>query len=90
MTWKSIDTAPKEGTKIDLLFPYPHGRAINCFWLPNTTASGGMWVWRTPTWEGGAVLPEDHWMLNGYSFIEPSHWMPVPTPPSAHHEGGSS
>jgi hypothetical protein len=36
------------------------------------------------------VLPEGHWMLNGYSFIEPSHWMPVPTPPSAHHEGGSS
>jgi len=80
--WQPIETAPKNGTKIDLLYPYPRGRTINCYWAQNDLAVLKFgWVWRTPTWEDGVLLPEDQWNVNSYGG-EPTHWMPSPALPS--------
>lgn len=78
MTWHDISTAPKDGTVIDLWCPAGPknyaGRHADCWW------------W-TPTWEGdgkpGWVVrysetTDNCWTLDA----EPSHWMPIPLPPS--------
>lgn len=75
--WQPIETAPKDGTKVDLLYPYPRGRAINCFWEERHLA----WVWRKATWKEGDLLPEDQWDWGYYANMEPTHWMPRPAPP---------
>jgi hypothetical protein len=79
-TWYDITTAPKDGTKIDLLFPYPRGRTVDCFWGEIGIALGKVWVWRTPIWKDGVLLPEDQWDVNCYG-SEPTHWMPAPASP---------
>jgi hypothetical protein len=80
--WQPIETAPKDGTKIDLLFPYPRGRTINCYWgTIGLSGSEGLWVWRQPTWGNGELLPEDQWQMSCYPNLEPTHWMPVPELP---------
>jgi len=28
-----LDAAPGDGTKVDLLYPYPRGRTTDCYWL---------------------------------------------------------
>lgn len=78
--WRPIETAPKDGTRIDLLYPYPRGRTINCYWMGEL---GFGWVWREPTWEKGELLPEDKWSICNRPNSEPTHWMPVPDPPAA-------
>lgn len=76
--WRPISEAPKDGTKIDLLFPDPRGRTIDCFW----DEIGPGWFWRTPTWENGELLPESKWNMSCYPNMEPTHWQPLPSPPS--------
>lgn len=79
--WLPIETAPKDGTKIDLLYPYPRGRTVNCLWAQNDLAYLKFgWIWRTPIWKDGVLLPEDQWNVNCYGG-EPTHWMPVPALP---------
>lgn len=80
--WQPIETAPKGGTKIDLLYPHPRGRAVDCHWGDYALFGLG-WYWRTPIWEKGALLPEDQWSLNSYPNMQPTHWMYPPAPPSA-------
>ncbi len=78
--WKPIETAPKDGTFVDLLYPYPRGRTINCQW---TTDFEIGWHWMTPQWDaGGKLLPESKWFTNTYPGMQPSHWMPIPLPPA--------
>lgn len=76
--WQDIATAPKDGTKIDLLFRYPRGRTINCFWKGEL---GFGWVWLTPVWENMELLPEDQWYISCYPYMEPTHWMLPPDLP---------
>jgi hypothetical protein len=76
--WRPIESAPKDGTKIDLLYPYPRGRAINCQW---TGALGMGWHWKEPTWKHGELLPETEWDWHSYPAMEPTHWRPLPEPP---------
>lgn len=82
--WRSMDGAPKDGTKIDLLFAEPRGRTINCFWLQNEfTGPDGGWFWRTPAFaETGEVLPEEDWFLSCYPNMTPTHWRLPPAPPA--------
>lgn len=76
--WLPIKTAPKDGTRIDLLYPYPRGRTINCFWKGEL---GIGWAWLQPTFGPDGVLPEDQWDMGCYLNLEPTHWMPIPPPP---------
>ena len=78
--WQPIETAPKDGTLIDLLYPYPRGRAISCMW-GDGSGFGPEWFWREPRWDGGVLLPEDQWSVSSYPNMEPTHWMPAPKPP---------
>ena len=57
--WRPIATAPRDGTRVDLLYPHPRGRMINCFWHVRTRT----WMWRTPRWQGDTLLPEHQWDL---------------------------
>ena len=75
--WRPIATAPRDGTKVDLLYPHPRGRTINCFWHPRTRT----WMWRTPQWEGDTLLPEHQWDLHHAPDAQPTHWRLAPVPP---------
>lgn len=91
--WQAIETAPKDGTKIDLLYPYPRGRTIDCYW-DDSRQIGGMWVWRTPAWRTespGGLLPESEWKFHCYPNMKPTHWRPappLPPPPQAQQKEG--
>jgi hypothetical protein len=79
--WRPISEAPRDGrTTVDLLYPYPRGRAVNCFWVDDGTFGPG-WYWREPAWEGGELLPEDQWSLVCYPNMQPTHWMREPPAP---------
>ena len=83
--WRTIDSAPSDGTKIDLLFPYPRGRVVNAYWKGDL---GFTWVWRRATWDdSGNLLPEDRWSISSSPNMEPLAWMPAvsddfPLPPT--------
>ena len=69
--WLPIETAPKDGCRVDL---WAGEREPNCSWRKPV----GREDW---TYEGitGAT-----WRDNGGNTIwEPTHWMPLPEPPSA-------
>jgi len=70
--WKPMQIAPKDGTLIDLMYPYPRGRAINCQW------KHGSWGFKTPTWKDGELLDPEKWHWNTYPNLQPYAWM---TPP---------
>lgn len=68
--WRDIADAPRDGTVIFALWPYtPTQCAFETRWHPadDTDAAG----WSAKNW--GHIL-------DGY---EPSHWLPLPAPPSA-------
>jgi len=80
--WQPMETAPRDGTKIDLLYPYPRNRMIDAFWDHNM-----MWVTREPKWRVDEetneliLLPEKEWDWVTYSGMEPLCWMPCPEMP---------
>jgi len=84
--WYDISSAPKDGRKVDLLYPYPRGRTVDCYWAQNDLADLKFgWIWRTPIWKDGQLLPEGQWNVNCYGG-DPTHWMPAPAlppPPSS-------
>jgi len=79
--WLPIASAPKDGTKIDLLYPYPRGRTINCYWGETDLHCGPLWVKRNPTWGASGLLPEREWNTSCFPNMEPTHWMPAPALP---------
>ena len=64
--WKSIETAPKDGTPI---LGYQRGWFINGGEI-NITTWNPIWG----TWQ----IPSSDW--------RPTHWMPLPDPPTAQSE----
>lgn len=88
MSWLNMNTAPKDGTKIDLLFPYPRGRTIDCFWKEGDIYGSGNWYWLKPIWGsqpglgiGWQLLPKSEWEMCSYPNMEPTAWMPAPQLP---------
>jgi len=86
--WQPIETVPKDGTKVDLLYPYPRGRTNDCQWREGGVYGTGNWYWQTPTWGsqpgkgvGWHLLPESEWETHHYPNDEPTHWMTPPAPP---------
>lgn len=69
--WRDISTAPKDGTLVDLWIPRRRERAADCRFI-----KGG--------WRELSLTPFDtmEWCsLEGYD--QPTHWMPLPEPPTA-------
>lgn len=64
--WQSIETAPKDGTKIDLWHP-TKGRCVNAFWQRLTSILYEPSCWSNQSW--GRI-------------VGATHWMPVPADPS--------
>lgn len=71
MTWQPIETAPKDGTRVDL---WVYGdRVCDACW----SGSRGQWVNPQPTTSWGMAVMEDDVVC----FIDrATHWMPI-TPP---------
>jgi hypothetical protein len=67
MDWQPIETAPKDGTEIDLWSPICK-RIPDCKWL-DRYATG----WFTRGDRG--------WEEISTAMISPTHWMPLPAPP---------
>lgn len=74
--WQPMETAPKDGTLIDLLFPYPRGRQNDCFWKDTQG-----WAWREPRWGKGELLPEKDWAWGCYPNSQPLCWRQPPQYP---------
>lgn len=67
--WKPIDSAPTDGT----FFLATDGTTFKVLnWPPNHYL--GVWDWNDK---------RQQWRGAGDSFINPTHWMPLPTPPKA-------
>lgn len=70
--WQPIDTAPKDGTKIDIWAKtwaassdtFQFERFTNCLWMKGDSMSGSSARW-----------------LNVPTSYHPTHWMPLPEPP---------
>ncbi len=73
MEWKPIETAPKDGTKIDLWYPHGIGRVIDSYWHS------------IQAWGRDEQIPADEGDPTEIAFVtlgcEPTHWMPLPEPP---------
>jgi hypothetical protein len=86
--WQDIASAPKDGSKVDLLFPYPHGRTNGCAWREGGVYGAGNWYWAKPTWQSQPglgidwhLLPETEWEVCSYPNEQPTHWVrPLPDP----------
>ncbi len=86
MQWQPIETAPKDGRKVILFYRNSHNRprTLMARWLTDEQAAetdaDGVGL------EGGWYECIDNW--NDYTEVaihegEPTHWMPLPPPPSA-------
>lgn len=70
--WEPIETAPKDGTKVDLWHP-TKGRLENAFYQAQTYSPDVPWGWSNPWW--GRITGA-------------THWMPLPLPPSPANSSG--
>lgn len=69
--WKTIDTAPKDGTQIILIYAQETGECFVAWWGTDIVSGKHDWV---------IARAKD-----GTCFIckNPTHWMPLPPPPQA-------
>jgi hypothetical protein len=81
MEWQSIDTAPKDGTRVDLWLVklstngrrgHDERRAPDCYW--DRRQERWRSKWRTGDAHGEYPAVEKHY--------EPVAWMPSPPPPA--------
>lgn len=77
MKWQPIETAPRDGTVIDL---WCGGRICDARWMtwPTATDDPETYCWWAPepTAYGYAVV----WEMTQLG-LEPTHWMPLPPTP---------
>lgn len=84
--WQPIETAPKDGTIIQLYRPPAIGGTwqtrVTAFW--HVSEGHGAWVW--PDSDFINIEDEDRDWLDQGDFYEDAkhftHWMPLPGPPS--------
>jgi hypothetical protein len=78
--WYPIKSAPKDGTKIDVWLSKSRRRVTNCYWgRPSHTCGENEGYCDSCPDHDGWVDGED--FMCGYTDEEPTHWMPIPTPP---------
>ena len=68
LSWQPIDTAPKDGTKVDLWFPHT-GREIDWEWADEDPFDPPQWIHRGK--ENVTTYPNQ----------TPTHWRHVPVMP---------
>jgi hypothetical protein len=73
MKWEPIETAPKNGNTIDVWAG--GGRVTDVYWRSS---------WRGEGWH---CMAEDDYGNNRWTLVEqehgtPTHWMPLPEPPT--------
>jgi hypothetical protein len=71
MIWQPIETAPKDGTTIDLWDGHYKHRVVNA-------------QWKHHYWMNGVPIREKSWGSNdrdGPFCDKPTHWMPLPKSP---------
>jgi hypothetical protein len=83
--WQPIETAPKDGTLIDLWVqskgPVSRDSDEQCVYVEFRVPGAQRW--------GGEWLNADgnpHSDLDGFTNVEVTHWMPLPSPPSGAEE----
>lgn len=75
--WQPIETAPRDGTEIDLWTRDEDG-------FPGRIPDG---AWRTRDGlTGWYARSERGWMRIEEFAYEPTHWMPLPAPPEVSHD----
>jgi hypothetical protein len=89
--WKTIETAPKDGTHI-LAYGMGHGIGVMSFDAnerPFPMQGVAYWHWHDGEKEvevsPGLYRKEPHRILEGWRTqweFRPTHWMPLPSPPS--------
>jgi hypothetical protein len=88
--WMPIETAPKDGARILLYCPDALGESVTCGAF-NIPAPDRDFV-PHPSVEGAFVLAEVNypggWVADLESYVEPTHWMWLPGPPSSSAEFG--
>jgi hypothetical protein len=67
MTWQPIETAPKDGRTVLLLYPHAGRKAWTGEYLVSETYSNGQLNFRHEGWHASMTLDG-----------EPTHWAPVP------------
>lgn len=82
--WRPIETAPRDGTYIDLWGEEESAR----FNRPSTPPMRRQASCR---WERQGPTPGEGWygfaLRSGARILRATHWMPLPTPPSASNDG---
>lgn len=81
--WETIDSAPKDGTVVDL-WHEEFGRQPDCYWGKPQHSCGEYGKYCDSDWHGE---PEG-WVDSACNSISPfqdecTHWMPLPKPPEA-------
>lgn len=80
--WQPIETAPKDGTAIDLWVAdrrLPNGYVIPAKRIPNCSYREPQWNGDRPGWTWHESSDECDSELN--ADYTPTHWMPLPAPP---------
>lgn len=82
MTWRTIDSAPKDGTWVLVYDPSLDGH-------PLVMPAVGVARWGVPEWGGG----QETWVSvplgpnpDTMDFVSASHWQPLPSPPEGEGE----
>jgi hypothetical protein len=79
--WEPIETAPKDGTRVLLYYPnYPQKEWVGRY-FKNETYNFGNLVRKSEGWHTGADR-----LATMVGECEPSHWVPLPSPPTVEPE----
>lgn len=73
--WRRIDSAPTDGSLVDLWWVYDGKgtRLCDCFWSTDGASPG--WRQRSPDGVVHELIPDD--------LRQATHWMPTPSAPDA-------
>jgi hypothetical protein len=79
--WQPIETAPKDGTPILLFYPGPDYDSGN-YHSDGEAVGVTMAVVRGRTTANGYLIWEGYYSAVDPSYATPTHWMPLPEPPT--------
>lgn len=81
--WFPIETAPRDGTMLDLWID--DGRHTNVYWgrPQHTCGEAGSYCDCCPSYDGWVCADLNAYLTGaeGYSCNDPTHWRPLPSPP---------
>lgn len=73
--WQPIETAPKDGTIIDVWLGDADERDVSFYCIPTSRRAVG---W---SWKNGKFRPLGGLNIEMPTFVVPTHWMPQPPAP---------